>query len=489
MKRADFDNHVTDLPKPMMGEANGDGKKLDPDTTWRSAKETIRLALKDKREFSIFRNCYIESINNGVAMFSCDKEFKKDKIVREYSQVIKDALKNSTGQNLEIEFNIREVKSKDKYEYYNPQEKVSVNTDSPSATLFTEVEEQTKQREIALKNSQLNPKYLFENFIIGSSNRLAEAVAQAVVNDAGNEYNPLFYYGPTGVGKTHLMQAIGNEILKKDPSKKVVYVSIEQFLNEMIESIRSKKNTEFRNKYRMVDLLIIDDVQFVETYPKTQEELFHTFNSLYQANKQIILASDRSPSEIKNITDRLRSRFKGGMVADIQAPDYETRMAILQQVLEEKDTDVPHEYLDLIAKNVENSIRELEGSLTKVISLINLGVNPSFDDVAKLLQIDIESKRKKITPTKVIKTVSEVFDVKPVDIKGGRRTAYVAQCRQTVMYILRKELDLPLERVAQEVNRKDHTTVLHACKKIEALTIKEPRFNEKLDKCMRILKS
>jgi chromosomal replication initiator protein len=283
------------------------------------------------------------------------------------------------------------------------------------------------------------------------------------------------------------MQAIGNEVINRDPSKKVVYVSIEQFLNEMIESIRTKKNEEFRNKYRMVDLLIIDDVQFVETYPKTQEELFHTFNTLYQSNKQIILASDRPPREIKNITDRLRSRFEGGMVADIQAPDYETRMAILQQVLNEMKANVPAEYLELIAKNVENNVRELEGSLTKVVTLVKFGVNPSMDEVAKLLQIDLESKRKKITPTKVIKAVSEIFGVTTADIKSSKRPSYIALSRQAVMYILRNELELPLEKVAHEVNRKDHTTVLHACKKIEELMIEDPRFNEKMDKVMKSL--
>jgi chromosomal replication initiator protein len=284
------------------------------------------------------------------------------------------------------------------------------------------------------------------------------------------------------------MQAIGNEILKRDPNKKVIYISIEQFLNEMVEAIRTKRNEDFRNKYRAVDLLIIDDVQFVETYPRTQEELFHTFNTLYQANKQIILASDRPPKEIKNITDRLRSRFEGGMVADIQTPDYETRIAILRQNLSEKNTTIPDEYIELIAKNIQSNIRELEGALTKVTSLFKLGINPTEEDVARILQIDLETKRKRITPKKVIKTVSEVFDVKSSEIKGSRRTAYIAQSRQVVMYILRTELELPLEKVAKEVNRKDHTTVIHACEKIERVKEENPRISEKIDTCVKILR-
>ena len=269
-----------------------------------------------------------------------------------------------------------------------------------------------------------------------------------------------------------------------------MYISIEQFLNEMVEAIRTKRNEDFRNKYRAVDLLIIDDVQFVETYPRTQEELFHTFNTLYQANKQIILASDRPPKEIKNITDRLRSRFQGGMVADIQAPDYETRMAFLKQSLLEKNghVQVPEEFLQMIAKNMDKNVRELEGALTKVLSLIKLGMNPTEEDIAKLLQIDLESKRKKITPIKVIKAVSDVFDVKVSDIKGDRRTAYIAQCRQIVMYILRNELSMPLERVAKEVNRSDHTTVIHACDKIDLLRKKDSKLNERLNECYKIIR-
>jgi chromosomal replication initiator protein len=255
----------------------------------------------------------------------------------------------------------------------------------------------------------------------------------------------------------------------------------------MITSIRSKKEQQFREKYRRVDLLIIDDIQFVESYPKTQEALFHTFNTLYQSNKQIVLAADRPPSEIKNLTDRLRSRFEGGMVADIGVPDYETRMAILQQIVNDKNVEIPNEYLDLIAKNIESNVRELEGALNKILSLARLGDLPSFEDAAKILQVDIQSKRKKITPKKVINIVADVFEVKVSEIKGKRRTAYIALSRQVVMYILRNELELPLEKVAKEVNRKDHTTVLHACDKIEGMIDEDSRFKEKIEICKRYL--
>lgn len=479
MYKADFENYIQNIDNNKEG-----GVELRPDDLWKSAKENLKLMIGTREFGAVLGNSYIEDINNGVVQISCDATYKREKILRDYHAALKQALLKSSGFNFEIEINVREdnsPKKKISYEYHE----VDANT---PLDLFSASEKEKNILEKALTNSHLNPKYLFSNFIVGTNNRLAEAVAQAVVDDLGNAYNPVFFYGNTGLGKTHLMQAIGNEILKKDPNKKVVYISIEQFLNEMVEAIRTKRNEDFRNKYRAVDLLIIDDVQFVETYPRTQEELFHTFNTLYQANKQIVLASDRPPKEIKNITDRLRSRFEGGMVADIQSPDYETRMAILKQSLSDKNITLPDEYIELIAKNIETNIRELEGALTKVVSLFKLGVNPSNEDIARILQIDIDYKRKKITPAKVISSVADVFDVKPSDIKGNRRTAYVAMCRQIVMYILRKELELPLERVAREVNRKDHTTVLHAYDKISKKIEGDSRFGEKIQNCLKMLR-
>lgn len=488
MKKVDFENYKENLPKPNTSQSTiTSNDTFDPDETWKSVKELLRLKVSEKDFKAWFNNTYIEDISNGVVEFSCVNDVQKNTIVSNYLSTLKSCLQQTTGRNLSVNINIRNndtILGKNRYEYYDATEN---NADPDSKTLFSDLEEERSKREEAVQRAQLNPKYTFENFVIGSHNRLAEAVAKASVQELGTLYNPVFFYGNTGVGKTHLMQAMGNEVIKHDFSKKVVYVSIEQFLNEMITSIRSKKEQAFREKYRHVDLLIIDDIQFVETYPKTQEALFHTFNTLYQSNKQIVLAADRPPSEIKNLTDRLRSRFEGGMVADIGAPDYETRMAILQQVIEDKKIKIPNEYLDLIAKNIESNVRELEGAINKILSLARLGDLPSYDEAAKILQVDIDSKRKKITPKKVIDSVSEVFEVKSTEIKGKRRTAYVALSRQVVMFILRKELELPLEKVAREVNRKDHTTVLHACEKIEGMIEDDSRFKEKIETCKRYL--
>lgn len=478
--------------KSFAKEASKPPVELDPEDTWKGIKEIIRIKVGDANFKTWFSNTYIESISNGVVDLSCANDIQRNTIETDYKNIIINSLKQHTDLNFVVNILSRKENTvvKEKYEYLEPtKKKLEPFDNSKVKNLFSDIEDKQENINIAIQKAQLNPKYTFENFVVGSHNRLAEAVARAVAEEPGKIYNPIFFYGNTGVGKTHLMQAIGNEVIKNDFTKEVVYVSIEQFLNELIGSIRSKKDQDFRDKYRKVDLLIIDDIQFVETYPKTQEALFHTFNTLHQANKQIVLASDRPPSEIKNLTDRLRSRFEGGMVADIGLPDYETRMAILQQIMDDKGADIPTSFLDLIAINVQSNVRELEGALNKLISLDRLGELPTEDDAKKFLQFDIGSKRKKITAKKVIDVVASVFEVKASDITRRIRTSHISKARQVVMYILRYELDLPLEKVAREVNRTDHTTVIHACERVERFIEQENGFKEKLDTCIRYLSS
>ncbi|MBP5204160.1 chromosomal replication initiator protein DnaA [bacterium] len=477
MEKADF-TYILDK-----AEDTDTKKSLNPDDVWKIAKEHLKLMIGSKTFGAIFRKVYIENIQNGVAQLSCDSDFKKQKILKDHLPSLKMALKKASNMNLEVELNVakEEPKKDSGYEYVDTGDNGQIN-------IMSQIDMDNKKKEQMFQESNLNPKYLFSNFVVGANNKLAEAVAEGIVKDLGHYYNPFVIYGNSGMGKTHLMQAIGNEVLREDPTKRVLYISIEQFLNEMVEAIRTKTNQDFRNKYRRVDLLIIDDIQFVEDYPHTQEEFFHTFDELYQANKQIVLASDRSPQEIKKLSDRLRTRLLGGMTADIKTPDYETRVAILRQLIEENNATVDDKYVDFIAKNIQSSVRELEGAMKKVISLCQLGMPPTEETLAQMLQIDIDYKRKKIPSGKVISAVSEVFDVKPADIKGKGREAYVAECRQIVMYLLRTELEFPLEKVAKEVNRKDHTTVIHACKKIDEKREKDSRFNEKIEKCLTILR-
>ncbi len=488
MDKIDFEKYADSIPKSEIKDTTVSSRDLDVDDIWKIVNENLRMVLDRVEYDSWFAGTYLESIQNGVATISCSNEFKRETILKDYNKFLQSCLTKATGQNLQIEIVLKSTESKEPKERY----KFVTNTGNPVIDLFTKMEGDKRKYENSIKKAKLNPRYTFKTFVVGSNNRLAEAVAQSVVSDIENEdmtksYNPVFYYGSTGVGKTHLMQAIGSEVLRINPERSVVYVSIEQFLNEMIEAIRTKKNEDFRAKYRDVDLLIIDDIQFVETYPKTQEELFHTFNTLYQANKQIILASDRPPRDIKNITDRLRTRFEGGMVCDIQPPEYETRYAILKQIMLEKRVEVPDIFLDLIAKNIENSVRELEGALNKVITLTKLGEVPSYEEVARILQVDIESKRRRVTPERLLEVVSSVFDISIRFLKSSRKTDNVATARQVAMYLLRTELELSLKSAAKTVGRKDHTTVMYACEMIPKKIKEDPGLAEKLEKCKRDL--
>lgn len=469
--------NINDIQKPNPNEIVNTGTVFNVDDVWKITKENIKMYIS-KREFdSWFKNIYLVKIDNGVAELSCDSSYNREWLELNHRGLIRKSLLSATGQQLDLIFSVRSGLKK---------EKVVGDINETTLPIF-QIPTKVENLEEKARLAQLNPKYEFDGIVIGPHNKLAHAVAEGVIDDLGKAYNPVFYYGPTGVGKTRLMQGIGNEVLKRFPNKKVMYAPIEQFLNELIDAIRSKTNDQFRKRYREVDLLIIDDIQFIETKELTQEELFNTFNALYLAGKQIILAADRPPKEIKNLTDRLRSRFEGGVVADIQTPDFETRIAILQHVSEEKGIVIQKNILELVAKNIESNIRELEGAITKIISLTKLGAQTDEYTIAKMLQFDIESKRKRLSPTKVIDTVCEVFDVTTKEIKGKGRTAYVALARQVIMYLLREELQLPLEKVAREVNRSDHTTVIHACEKVNELLTKEIRFKERVDKCKELM--
>lgn len=494
MEKADFKGHLDGIQPPTISENQPQQnmqQTFDVDEVWKSVKEQLRLYISDTSIKTWYPNVYLERIEAGIAEITCDTQYKREWIDTNNRAILKKLLLSTTGQNLEIVVTLsakQPTKSADaKYEYYDPSQASLFSNTSTAANVgqasFTPGQNKTET------NSSLNNRYTFKNFIVGSGNQMAFAVAEAVSDNPGTSYNPVFYYGGTGVGKTHLMLAIGNKILEKDPTKKIIYSPIEKFLNELISAIRKKQNEEFRKKYRDVDVLIIDDIQFVGNYPKTQDEIFNTFNELYLANKQIIMASDRLPRDIPNITDRLRSRFQGGMVVDIQSPDLETRIAIVQQKVDESGMQIPFEVVDFIANNIESNIRELEGAITKVISHTKFTKRiPSQEEIENMLQIDIDSKRKRIKPHRIIEVVAEQFEVHSKEIRGQKRNADIALARQVVMFLLREELKLPLEKVAQEVNRQDHTTVIHACEKIREMLSENGGFKEKVDKCRRLMK-
>ena len=326
----------------------------------------------------------------------------------------------------------------------------------------------------------LNPKYIFNTFVIGNNNRFAHAASLAVAESPSKAYNPLFIYGGAGLGKTHLMHAIGHYILQQNPKTKVLYVSSEMFTNELIKAIREDKNVEFRNKYRSIDVLLIDDIQFIEKKERTQEEIFHTFNTLYEANKQIIISSDRPPKEITTLEERLRSRFEWGLIADIQAPDYETRVAILRNKSELEgleSTDSLLEVIGVIAEKIQSNIRELEGAFIRVIAYANLTGQKINRDLAKEVLKDVFSSRDRpVTPELVKKHICKHFNLKQVDLESSKRSRNFSFPRQIAMYICRDMTSLSLPKIGEAFGNRDHTTVLHACDKISG----ELKTNESL---------
>lgn len=315
---------------------------------------------------------------------------------------------------------------------------------------------------------QLNPKYTFDSFVVGNSNRFAHAASYAVGEAPAKSYNPLFIYGGVGLGKTHLMQAIGHHILVKNQLANIVYVSSEQFTNELINSIKDDQTSDFRNKYRNIDVLLIDDIQFLAGKERTQEEFFHTFNALYEANKQLVISSDRPPREIPTLEDRLRSRFEWGLITDIQSPDLETRIAILRKKAQLESLEVPNEVMLYIANNIQSNIRELEGALNRVVAFSNFHNQLiSLDLVAEALKDILPPPMpKKITIEIIQEIVSDYFNLNVDDLVCKRRTRQLAFPRQIAMYLTRELIDASLPQIGEQFGGRDHTTVLHAYEKI-----------------------
>ncbi len=320
----------------------------------------------------------------------------------------------------------------------------------------------------------LNPNYTFDTFVIGNNNNLAHAASLAVAETPGQVYNPLFIYGGVGLGKTHLMQAIAHFISDNNPSLKVLYVTSELFTNELIDAVQNNKNSRFRDKYRNVDVLLIDDIQFIIGKISTQEEFFHTFNTLYQDRKQIVISSDRPPKEIEELPDRLRTRFEMGLSVDIQIPTYETKMAILNKKSQMGGYDIPYEVMDYIATHIKSSIRELEGALTKLAAFSTLSHSPITVEFAENTLKDLISPdaKREITPELIIDIVAEHFNITPADIISQKRSSNISYPRQIVMYLCRQMTTTSLQSVGKILGNRDHTTVIHGCEKIanEVLT-------------------
>ena len=340
-----------------------------------------------------------------------------------------------------------------------------------------------------IQNANLNPRYTFDSFVVGANNNLAHAASLAVAESPGEIYNPLFIYGGVGLGKTHLMHSIGHFILKNNPQAKVLYVTSEKFTNELIDAIRNKNNistTEFREKYRTIDVLLIDDIQFIVGKESTQEEFFHTFNSLHDDKKQIIISSDRPPKDIETLEERLRSRFEWGLTVDIQPPDYETRMAILRKKEELEGYNIDNEVIKYIANNIKSNIRELEGALTKIVALSKLDKKEITIELAEEALKDLISpnQSREITPELIIQVVSDHFNLNPLDIASVKRNKEIVYPRQIVMYLCREMTAAPLQMVGKYLGNRDHTTIIHGHDKIQ----KDLETSETLRNTIEVLK-
>lgn len=417
------------------------------------------------------RNTHPLSLDKESLIISVPNNFAKTWIQDRYIDLISRTFQNLAGKKYVLEFSVCEETLKDNKNYKNKSENIFNYKQSKYETF-------------------LNPKYTFDTFVVGSGNHFAHAASVAVSDSPAKAYNPLFIYGGVGLGKTHLMHAIGNAVVNKDGFLKVVYSTTEQFTNELINSIREHQTIKFRNKYRSVDILLIDDIQFLVNKESTQEEFFHTFNELHGANKQIVITSDRPPKEIPTIESRLLSRFEWGLIADIQKPDVETREAILRKKAENEKVMIPYEIISFIAEKIPSNIRELEGALIKVIAFASLNKSELSINMAReaLKNVISNDEEKNITISIIQRRVCEYYGIKISQLTGEKRDQKFVYPRQIAMYLSKEITGFSLPLIGKEFGGKDHTTVLHSCRKISE-NLKNPHLANAIENIKNLLTS
>jgi chromosomal replication initiator protein len=428
---------------------------------WQTVLGEIELTVSRASFVTWFKNTELIEQTDEYIIVSVPNIFAKQQLEVKFNDQILQTLQKNGVQTKNVRYAIQ---SSDKKRSGSKQvASAHTATASQTATMMAPAATATSSR----NGANLNPRYTFETFIVGSSNELAYTACQAVANSPGVKYNPLFLYGGVGLGKTHLIQAVGNGIAGKNPQARILYISSETFVNDFLDSIRFKKKG-FSDRYRNVDVLIIDDMQFIAGKEKTQEEFFHTFNALHQANKQIIISSDRPPKSIPTLTDRLRSRFEWGMTIDIQMPDFETRCAILQTKANQSGFTLDRETVEYLATHIQTNIRELEGALNQLLAFCEMrGVDPDLQTATGLIGNVRTSRPHHLTVKQVIDKTAKHFQVEPVDILSPKRDKHIVVPRQIAMYLLRSELHLSFPKIARELGRKDHTTAIHSVEKIE----------------------
>ncbi|HHW01351.1 MAG TPA: chromosomal replication initiator protein DnaA [Thermoanaerobacterales bacterium] len=428
---------------------------IDLSSLWHQVLKILSSELNNDVSFNtMLKPAKLVSIDKNIATVEVPNAFLKHVIEKRYINLLKDILGSILKQDLSIV-----IKA-------NDDTNLSMaGIESYSSTFLDQHDSKSFSEE---STTSLNQKYTFDTFVVGNSNRFAHAASLAVAQSPAKAYNPFFIYGGVGLGKTHLMHAIGHYILSQNPNCKVVYISSERFTNELINSIKDDKNVEFRNKYRTIDVLLIDDIQFIAGKERTQEEFFHTFNALHEANKQLVISSDRPPKEIPTLEERLRSRFEWGLITDIQPPDFETRIAILLKKASMENLTVPDDVINFIATKIETNIRELEGALIRIVAYSSLTNCPIDIKLAEHVLKDIlpDQKTKKITISDILQEVGRHFSLKVEDFKAKKRTKDLAFARQIAMYLCSELTDLSLPKIGEEFGGRDHTTVIHARDKI-----------------------
>ncbi|TSC56851.1 MAG: chromosomal replication initiator protein [Parcubacteria group bacterium Greene0714_21] len=422
---------------------------------WQATLAQLQFQISPANFATWLKNTYIFSQKEGQVLVSVPNNFSKEWLEQKYNKLIFKILRSLQGDLKEVSYAVERQGVKQK--------------EAALRTPTLPQEPQLEFQELRVdKSTNLNSRYGFSNFVVGPFNELAHAASTAVAKSPGSVYNPLFIYGGTGLGKTHLLQAVGNQVAKDLNQKKIRYMSSERFTSGVVTSIRNRTIDTFRSSWRELDILILDDVQFLTGKDKTQEELFHTFNTLYERGKQIIFSSDRPPKAIAALEERLRSRFEGGMLADISSPDFETRMAIVKSKAQERNVEVPDEIASYIASNIQRNIRELEGAITRLIAFFQLNSRaPTLQEAKGLLKNVIQAPSKFVTPKRIIQAVSEFYDLKEKEMIAASRKQEVVRPRQVAMYLLRGELRSSYPFIGKRFGGKDHTTAIYACSKIE----------------------
>ncbi len=442
---------------------------MDAKQVWRAALGELQVSLSPANYETWLRDTQLVDVDEQRFRISVPNGFAKDWLETRYRSLISQTLARIVGYSVQVEFVIGSAPSPAPAEgSLDDDRPATAQGQAPGSAGSSQVRVEPTRVGGEGGTTNINPRYTFANFIVGSANRLAHAASLSVAERPGHAYNPLFLYGGVGLGKTHLMHAIGNQVIAKFPRKRVVYATSEKFTNEFITSIQQGKIDEFRARYRRIDLLLIDDIQFIADKERTQEEFFHTFNAIHEDGKQIVMSSDRPPKAILTLEERLRSRFEWGLIADLTAPDLETRIAILRAKAEEGALPITSDVIEFIARKVVSNIRELEGALNRIIAFASMGATPISIELAQAVLSNVlyNPKKRQVTPERIAKAVSDYYSV-PLDVlQGQKRDKSIVMPRQIAMFLMREETDVSLLRIGAELGGRDHSTVLHACDKI-----------------------